>query len=341
MKAATLVFLIASLLAGCASAPPLTTLAQGQSGTISFQSLTFPGHLWTPLMPLPAEGRLTTVSGALTLPPGAASVPAVILTHGCAGITGAETDWATTLNGLGIATFVVDSFGGRNISEICTGRHSVNIASVLTDVYRVLTLLATHPRIDSSHIAIMGLSFGGRTALWASQTRFQERYGQGLLRFAAHLAFYPTSCYIRLADEDRIDGGPIRIFHGAADDWIPIGPCKEYVGRLRRAGKDAALLEYADAHHSFDNPRSPRRTWPDALSPRNCAFAEQDGKIVDPTTGRVAGIDAPCVSRGVSLGYNPEAHRRAVQDVQNFLKTLFRLKSGSPLGQDERMRRAA
>ncbi len=326
MRAATLVLLITGLLAGSACALSLTTLAPGQSGTISFQSLTFPGHLWTPLMPALAEGRPATVSGVLTLPPGTARVPAVILTHGCAGITGAETNWATTLNGLGMATFVVDSFGGRNIPEVCTGRYSVNIASVMTDVYRALNLLATHPGIDPSRIAIMGLSFGGRTALWVSQTRFQERYGQGPLRVAAYLAFYPASCYIRLADEDRISGGPIRIFHGAADDWIPVGPCREYVGRLRRAGKDAALLEYAGAHHSFDNPRSPTRTWPDALSPRNCAFAEQDGTIVDPVTGRVAGIDAPCMSRGVSLDYNPEAHRQADRDVQDFLKTVFRLK---------------
>ena len=325
MKAATVV-LLTTLLAGPASALSLTTLAQGPSGTISFQSLTFPGHLWTPFMPPPAEGKPTTVSGTLTFPPGTARVPAVILTHGCGGITGAETHWATKLNEFGIATFLVDSFGGRNIPEICTGRYSVNIASVLSDMYRALSLLATHTRIDSSHIAAMGLSFGGRTALWVSHTRFHERYGQGPLRFAAHLAFYPASCYIRLADEDRISGGPIRIFHGAADDWIPIGPCREYIGRLRRAGKDAALLEYEGAHHSFDNPRSPGRRWPDALSPANCAFVEQDGKIVDPATGRVAGIDAPCVFRGVSLRYNPEAHRKAVQDVQDFLKTVFRLK---------------
>lgn len=326
MKAATRVFLTI-LLAGCASTPPLTTLAQGQSGTISFQSLTFPGHLWTPLMPPPTEGKPTTLTGTLALPPGTGPVPAMILTHGCSGITGKETDWTTKFNRLGIATFVVDSFGGRNIPEICTGRYLISIASLLADMYRALNLLATHPRVDASRIAILGFSFGGRTALWVSQTRFQERYGQGPLRFAAHLAFYPTTCYIRLADEDQVSGAPIRIFHGAADDWIPVGPCRDYITRLRRAGKDAALFEYAGARHGFDNPRLPAsRTWPEALSPRNCTFVEQDGKIVDPATGGVAGIDAPCVSRGVSVGYNPQAHRKAVEDVEAFVKTVFRLK---------------
>jgi hypothetical protein len=87
------------------------------------------------------------------------------------------------------------------------------------------------------------------------------------------------------------------------------------------------MLEYADALHAFDDPQTPMATLPDALTPGNCAFAEQDGQIVDTATGREAGIDSPCVSRGVSIGYNAEAHRQVVQDVRSFLSTVFRLKS--------------
>ena len=69
----------------------------------------------------------------------------------------------------------------------------------------------------------------------------------------AHLAFYPNNCFIRLADEDRVSDAPIRIFHGAADDATVIDRCREYVARLRDAGKDVALFEYAGAKHWFDN----------------------------------------------------------------------------------------
>jgi dienelactone hydrolase len=322
--------LLAVLLASCAfTGPPETTAtpAPAQSETLYFQSLSFPGHLWTPFMPPAEEGASTKVSGMLKLPPRTGRVPAVIITHGCASITSGELEWASKLNEFGIATFLVHSFGARHIPEVCTGQHLVNIASMLADAYGALELLANDPRIDASRIAILGLSFGGRTALWSSQARFQERYHKGTSRFAAHLALYPASCYIRLADEERINGGPIRIFHGAADDWTPIGPCKEYIARLRSAGVDADLLEYAGALHAFDDPQTPMTTLPDALTPGNCVFAEQDGKIVDTATGREAGIESPCVSRGVSIGYHAEAHRKVVQDVRSFLSTLFQLKS--------------
>jgi len=108
-------------------------------------------------------------------------------------------DWSNKLNQLGIATFLVQSFAGREVQEVCAGRSSINIASVVTDAYRAFDVLAAHPRINPSHIAIMGFSFGGRTALWTNQTRFQERCGSADKKFAAHLAFYPTGCLIELA----------------------------------------------------------------------------------------------------------------------------------------------
>jgi dienelactone hydrolase len=277
-------------------------------------------------MPPKAEGNPTIVSGILTIPLSTGQVPAVIITHGCSGIGPSELGWADRLNDLGMATFVVQSFGGRNIPGICTGRYTINIASVLVDAYHALDLLAAHPRINAAQIAIMGFSFGGRTALWTSQARFQERYGKGTTTFAAHLAFYPSTCYIQLAEEDRITGGPIRIFHGAADNWTPIDQCKAYIERLRRAGKDAALYEYADALHGFDNGYLGRAVMPDALSPKNCTFVEQEGRIIDSATGKEATIDSPCVVRGVSVGYNADAHLQAMQDVEAFLKTLFQLK---------------
>jgi dienelactone hydrolase len=95
-------------------------------------------------------------------------VPAVILLHGCSGITGGQTGWVSELGRMKLATFLVDSFDGRNIRELCTARQRLNTLSLVADAYRALDLVATHPQIDPARIALMGFSMGGRTALWAS-----------------------------------------------------------------------------------------------------------------------------------------------------------------------------
>jgi dienelactone hydrolase len=304
-------------------------LSQDQIEIVNFQSRTFPGSLFTPpFMAAALDGTPAVIFGVLRLPEGAGPVPAVVVTHGCSGITGAETHWAESLPQLGIATFVVNSFAGRGIPRVCSGPHTISAASVLTDVYRARDLLAAHPRIDLTRIALMGTSFGGRTALWASHPRFQQRYGSGPSGFAAYLAFYPTSCHIRLVDEDRAGDAPIRIFHGAADEITVIGRCREYVARLRNAGKDVALFEYAGAKHWFDNADLANRQTPTVdLNYSNCTFLEQDDKIVDMATGELAGMGSPCVVSGgaYGYGYHREARQQVTADVQSFLRLLFQL----------------
>ena len=306
---------------------PQPALSQDQIQIIQFQSLTFPGSLFTPpFMPPLEEGTPATIFGILRLPGGTERVPAVIITHGCSGITGAETSWGRNLKELGAATFIVNSFAGRGISRVCTAQ-AISMASVLTDVYRARDLLAAHPRIDVSRIVVMGFSFGGRAALWANYPRFQQRYSQGPPDFAAHIAFYPASCHIKLADEDHVGDAPIRIFHGSADDLMAIERCNEYVARLRKAGKDVALFEYAGAKHWFDNPDlASRQTMSAVINFSKCTFVERDNKIVDAETGDLAGMGSPCVESQGSFAYHPEAHQQATVDLQSVLKVLFQLK---------------
>jgi dienelactone hydrolase len=293
---------------------------------VYFQSLTLPGNLWSPFMPPPEDGIEVNIRGLLKIPESSGQIPAVILTHGCGGMGSGEVAWETRLNEMGIATFSVYSLGSRNIFEMCSGNAQINIASVLVDAYRALDVLAEHPRIDASRIAILGRSFGGRTALWVSHTRFQERYATSENQFAAHLAFYPPSCYMQLADETAVSGKPMRIFHGSKDNWTPIDQCKAYIGRLQQAGVDIALYEYPDAFHSFDDPNSIFTEVPNALTPGNCNFVEQDGQIIDPETGQEPTVNSACVKKGVVVGHNAEAERQAVADVEAFLTGVFGLK---------------
>ena len=211
-------FCVTALVAS-ASGPCGPALAQDQVEIIPLQSLTFPGNLFGPAyVPPGEEGIPAAIFALLRVPAGTARVPAVGKTHGCSGLIGAETWWGRHLRQLGIATFIINSFVGRGISRVCSGVDTIGTASLLTDVYRAREMLTAHPRVDGSPIAVLGFSLGGRTAVLTSHPRFRHRYGSASLPFVAHLAFYPTSCHIKLADEDHITKEPVRIFHGADDE---------------------------------------------------------------------------------------------------------------------------
>jgi dienelactone hydrolase len=119
---------------------------------------------------------------------------------------------------------------------------------------------------------------------------------------------------------------PIRIFHGAADNYVPIEPCRNYVERLRRGGRDVQLKEYAGAHHAFDNPLySPHRSLPDAIITGHCDREERPGgEIINVATGEAFRWNDACVKRGGTVGYDPVATANATDAVKAFLSHTFR-----------------
>ena len=233
-----------------------TTLAAGPTGRIGFQTT-------TPTGPEFLQGvrpaATTLIWGDLALPPGQVErSPAVVLVHGSGGVSPREDRWAEELRQAGAATFLLDSFTGRGIAITAEDQSQLSSLAMIGDAYRALELLATHPRIDPARIAVMGFSKGGVVALYSALTRFHRLHGPAGAKFAHHIAFYPA-CYYTFVGDAAVTDRPIRIFHGTADDLAPIEPCRAYVERLRRAGADAQITEYAGAHHGFDRPATRRR----------------------------------------------------------------------------------
>jgi dienelactone hydrolase len=308
---------VAGLLLSCSSDELVRepTVEQIEIGSVEFA-----GALWDPFLPALGDGDPTTVPAWLNLPGGDEPAPLVIVVPGCGGLAAAHWDWARDLAEHDIATLLLESLAGRGVSEVCTGRETVNVADLIVDVYRAAEYAARDPRIDAKRIAVMGFSFGGRTALWSALTRFQDAYGGA--PFRAYVAFYPSTCFIQLVDDTDVTGGPIRIFHGTADDWTPIEPCQALIDRLAADGIDAKLYRYPGAHHAFDD-RS--LAWgvlhasPGTPSPRACTFVERDGVVIDPDTDKPAGVDSPCVELGVSYGYDADARRLARDELVAFL----------------------
>src|SRR6266446_6792365 len=259
------------------AAGPLVEPAAPQTARIeihSFETVTFTDKQF---LTGAKEGNPARIGGELRLPLGTLRVPAVTLVHGSAGV-GANVDrWARELNGIGVAAFLLDCFTGRGIVETVTDQSRLGSLAMIVDAYRAFELLSKHPRIDASRIAVMGFSKGGSVALYASLQRFQRMHGPAGLEFAAYIPFYPQ-CNTAYLEDEQVSARPIRIFHGTADDYVSIEPCRRYVERLRRAGKDIQLTECFGAHHAFDNPLySPARFLPDAVTTNQCSRKERPG----------------------------------------------------------------
>ena len=286
------------------------------------------GNIWFAtvgsLVRTPDGSRFTTgdpvvISGELRLPSGAGPFPAVMLAHGCAGIGGAETGWASVLREWGYATFVVDSFRGRNLTEVCTSLRTLTGTQRIPDAYGALRILVTHPKIDPRRVALMGFSQGGVLTMGASTAWAKEAFApSGQPTFRAFLPFYPY-CNTVYPERERISA-PVRIHTGELDDWTPAGPCVRLAEMLRASGQDATITVYPGAHHSFDNIGRQFLRAPNVDNPADCAL--QIASILGPLPS--PSDTAACVRKGATVAWNPEATEQARRNVRVQLAELLK-----------------
>jgi dienelactone hydrolase len=274
------------------------------------------------------DGKPVIIAGELRIPrAGIDRLPAVVLLHGSGGVAGNVDDWAQMFNSMGIAAFIVDSFTTRGIQSTVNDQDQLGRLAMTVDAYRALEMLANHPRIDPDRVALMGFSRGGQATLYASLKRFQKMHGPKGASFAAYIPFYPSCATTYLDDEDVADR-PIRVFHGVADDYVPVGPCRTYVGRLRKAGKDVELTEYPAAHHMFDWSalKSPVRL-AQAQTARHCRTEETaNGVVVNSETKQPFTNKDPCVERAATIAYDSQAHGEAQRAVRDLARRVLKVK---------------
>jgi len=192
-------------------------------------------------------------SGSIILPQGQPPYPAVIVLHGCNGVSPNTLAWARRLASWGYAALIINSFTPRHLVQVCDGSRALPGPERAKDVFAGAAYLRTRSDIDPGRIAVLGYSHGGWTALNASTMKRIEQ--EGVPAFRATVALYPF-CPLKVAPPLASD---VQILAAGADDWAPASNCKAFVEKYdESAPHRPSLMIYPGARHAFDAKRPDR-----------------------------------------------------------------------------------
>jgi dienelactone hydrolase len=273
-------------------------------------------------------GTPTTIAGVLRIPRSTGRTPLVIFIAGSGGFNGSIDVLDRQFGQMGISTFSLDGFAGRGIANTVTDQSQLGRLNMIVDLYRSLAVLARHRLIDSSRIAVMGFSRGGQIALYSSLKRFQQLWNSSHVEIAAYISFFGP-CNTTFIGDSNVSGRPIRLFHGTLDDYVEVAPCRKYVQRLKDAGSDVKLTEYADAWHGFNYAAFSSSSGPVVVrngETNHCQLTEEpQGSILNVETGRPFSARDKCVGRNPHVLYSTSATHDADESVKALLRSVFAL----------------
>ena len=256
------------LLAGCAT------------GRVSFDNVT--------------PGAPVRVRAESFRPNGAAPFPAVVLMHGCHGVSPSTRDWARWFRERGYFALVVDSWTSRGLREQCTPGEDLPNTARFDDAIGALRWLQGRSDVDPERIGIIGWSNGGAFALSAVNGPTAERAKRRGVEipppgYRAAVGVYPGACP-SLSNELSVR--PVLILIGSDDDWTNPAECEALAARQRAKGADVTIVVYPGAVHYFDVEGQPR-----------VFLAEVENR--NATGGRCCGATV-----GFDALANADAHRR-------------------------------
>lgn len=308
-------------------------LSAKPTGRIDFNSVT-PKSKWE-LVHRKYDKTPTPIWGTLYLPDRAQGepgrVPAMVISHGSAGPQQKDVDrWVRVFNRMGVAAFVVDSYGPRGIRNTMDNQAQLSPAANDADALSALKLLSTDPRIDPKRIGQIGFSRGGGVAMDMTLDAFRKGIIDDDTRFAALIGFYPGCMQLWWeVPPPPLTGAPLMLALGEKDDYTPAQPCLNVADTMRRDGQTVEVHVYPGAYHDFDNTRAYFKYFAGATTARECPQAILDVQhsayyhlLTREPYASFQAMEADykrCIARGVSAGANLEQGQRSEADVKAFL----------------------
>ena len=211
-----------------------------------------------------------TISGFEARPDGPGPFPAVVLMHGCHGVSASNRQWAEWFRARRYVALVVDSWTPRGIGNGCRPGPDIPNTERFDDAVGALRWLQSRTYVDARRIGAMGFSNGGVFAMAVINGPSLERArARGLEMpapgYAASVAMYPGGCY-SLVNETVVK--PLLLLIGDVDDWTPASECAQMIEAMRGRGADATIVAYPGAYHYFD-VEGQAKTYLDDVENRN------------------------------------------------------------------------
>ncbi len=226
-------------IATAAAQQPALTLDDGNVGSLGSNK---PGEFVLPVA---------------TAPP----FPAVVILHGCNGVSPHVRALARRLAGWGYAALVVDSFRPRGLDNVCNRGSTFPAGRRVADVFAGAAYLRGRKDIDPDRIGAIGISHGAWTVLFAAAEKMAAKANTPPLR--AIVAYYPWCP--AFAPKLVTD---MQIFIGERDDWTPAARCVDFVAKYPATADHRPLLKvYPGAYHSFDSALPDRIYFGHRLAP--------------------------------------------------------------------------
>lgn len=221
-------------------------------------------------------------------------LPALVLMHGCHGVSASVRDWGRWFREHGYVALVVDSWGSRGLAEQCTPGEDLPNTARLDDAVGALRWLQSQPYVDRERIGIIGWSNGGVFSMAVVNGPSLDRARARGVQipppgFQAAVGVYPGGCHSLL---DQLSVKPLLILIGADDDWTPAEECRALVDKQRAKGANVTIVVYPGAVHYFDVEGQPRVFLPEV---------ENKNAKTGACCGATVGFDAAA---------NADAHRQ-------------------------------